>query len=460
MGSNACRNLDNSVELLEALSVELNDIMTMNELVLQKSGDLYAQIAACEARQEYVDASLAEGEKIAEEITSDAEQRVRIIVVRAQNVVGPQREQIACIEQEIAELNQEMNREHMKKIKPQPQITDLLSIRREYSLREPQNLENSVNDLLMSQADTPEIEQQPALRREFSLREPQEMDPTEDELEMTTVEQSESTPPPVVKREYSLREPQELDLPEQVPERIAGESAELASPEPDKREYSLREPQELDLPEQVPERIAGESAELASPEPDKREYSLREPEKVDIPEEKPEITEVELSESIMHLDAFVDARRYETIDASNQLIHNHRWQVRVEVEVPMDNHEFVGYGKVSSAVTSTLLRYDDVVLNDVFPFNLIEPRPENVARYFYNCLEDTLTLIDLHLNQISLWENQTLIKQVQTRNTQFDDLLRGEDILKDIRETLSAREQEQPDISFKEMLGNIFKTRL
>ena len=425
MGSNACRNLDNSVELLEALSVELNDIMTMNELVLQKSGDLYAQIAACEARQEYVDASLAEGEKIAEEITSDAEQRVRIIVVRAQNVVGPQREQIACIEQEIAELNQEMNREHMKKIKPQPQITDLLSIRREYSLREPQNLENSVNDLLMSQADTPEIEQQPALRREFSLREPQEMDPTEDELEMTTVEQSESTPPPVVKREYSLREPQELDLPEQVPERIAGESAELASPEPDKREYSLREP-----------------------------------EKVDIPEEKPEITEVELSESIMHLDAFVDARRYETIDASNQLIHNHRWQVRVEVEVPMDNHEFVGYGKVSSAVTSTLLRYDDVVLNDVFPFNLIEPRPENVARYFYNCLEDTLTLIDLHLNQISLWENQTLIKQVQTRNTQFDDLLRGEDILKDIRETLSAREQEQPDISFKEMLGNIFKTRL
>ena len=425
MGSNACRNLDNSVELLEALSVELNDIMTMNELVLQKSGDLYAQIAACEARQEYVDASLAEGEKIAEEITSDAEQRVRIIVVRAQNVVGPQREQIACIEQEIAELNQEMNREHMKKIKPQPQITDLLSIRREYSLREPQDLENSVNDLLISRADTPEIEQQPALRREFSLREPQEMDPTEDELEMTTVEQSESTPPPVVKREYSLREPQELDLPEQVPERIAGESAELASPEPDKREYSLREP-----------------------------------EKVDIPEEKPEITAVELSESIMHLDAFVDARRYETIDASNQLTHNHSWQVRVEVEVPMDNHEFVGYGKVSSAVTSTLLRYDDVVLNDVFPFNLIEPRPENVARYFYNCLEDTLTLIDLHLNQISLWENQTLIKQVQTRNTQFDDLLRGEDILKDIRETLSAREQEQPDISFKEMLGNIFKTRL
>jgi len=427
MGSNACRNLDSSIESLDALSVELNDIMTMNELVLQKSADLYAQIVACEARQEYVDASLAEGEKIAEEITSDAEQRVRIIVVRAQNVVGPQREQIACIEQEIAELNQEMNREHMKKIKPQPQpqITDLLSVRREYSLREHQDLENSVNDLLMSQADTPEIVQQPALRREFSLREPQEMDPTEDELEMTTVEQSESTPPPVVKREYSLREPQELDLPEQVPERIAGESAELASPEPDKREYSLREP-----------------------------------EKVDIPEDKPEITGVELSESIMHLDAFVDARRCETIDAANQLIHNHCWQVQVEVEVPMDNHEFVGYGKVSSAVTSTLLRYDDVVLNDVFPFNLIEPRPENVARYFYNCLEDTLTLIDLHLNQISLWENQTLIKQVQTRNTQFDDLLRGEDILKDIRETLSAREQEQPDISFKEMLGNIFKTRL
>ena len=425
MGSSVCRNLDSNTDLMDALSVELNDIMTMNELVLQKSADLYAQIVACEARQEYVNASLAEGEKIAEEITSNAEQRVRIIVVGAQNVVGPQREQIACIEQEIAELNQEMNGEHMKEIEPQLQITDLLSIRGEYFLREPEDLENSVNDLLMSQADTPEIEQQPALRREFSLREPQEMDPTEDELEMIIVEQFESTPPPVVKREYSLREPQELDLPEQVPERIAGESAESASPEPDKREYSLREP-----------------------------------EKVDIPEDKPEITGVELSESIMHLDAFVDARRYETIDAANQLIHNHCWQVQVEVEVPMDNHEFVGYGKVSSAVTSTLLRYDDVVLNDVFPFNLIEPSPENVARYFYNCLEDTLMVMDLHLKQISLWENQTLIKQVQNRNTEFDDLLRGEDILQDIRETLASREQEKPDISFKEMLGSIFKTRL
>lgn len=249
--------------------------MTINELTLQKSVDLYAQIASCEARQEYVLASLAESEKIAEEITSNAAQRVRNIIARAQNVIGPQREQIACIEGEIAELNIKMKQDNIIELKPQPQITDLSSIREERFLQNPQNIDIYAQSLSVSQTD---ISTSPLLS--------------------------------LVRREFSLQEPQELD------------------------------------------------------------NSV----------EQPEIIEINQSELLMHLDTIVDAHHYETIDPSNEQIDN-------------------------------------------------------------------------------LCENQTPIKRVQTSNPEFDDVLPGEYKLQVLRETLSTREQDKPDISFKEKLGQIFKTR-
>lgn len=428
--SDSCQNQTSKKDLFNALSVELNNIQAIIESTLQKSADLYDQIAICEDRQKYVDDSLAESKKIAEEITGNAEQRVRSIIIRAENLVGPQREQIACLEQEIAELDLQMNPERMEEAESPPPKADPLP--------------------------------QPAVRREFSLREPQELDPPEDITEMMEMEQNGPTPQLAVRREYSLREPQEFDPYEGMAEQMQLEQADSSAQLMVKREFSLREPQELDISGPVPDMTEAKSAETACTPVEEREYSLREPLAMDedLEEQQQEAIDPDYNESLIHVDAIVDARHFETIDNEcNEQVHNHCWKVQVEVGVPAYNHEFVGYGKVFSAVTSTLLRFDDVVLNEVFPFNIIEPSPENIAMYFYNCLEDTLAVIDIHLNEINLCENQVLIKKVQTRNTEFDDLLRGEDILQDIRETLSAREQENADSSFKNMLGQIFKNR-
>jgi hypothetical protein len=268
-------SLNHNMELLNALSVELNDIMIINELTLQKLADLYAQIAACEARQEFFNASLTESEKIAEEITRNAARRVINIIARAQNIIGTQREQIACIEEEIVKLNREMKQDCFIELKPQPQTTDRSSICSDYILRDPQNIVIGEGSLSVSQTDI-------------------------------------STSPlqPVVCREFSLQEPQELDN----------------------------------------------------------------------PIEQAEIIEIDQNESLMHLDTFVDAHHYETIDAYNEQIDN-------------------------------------------------------------------------------LCENQTPIKRLQTSNAEFDDVLPGNDMLQFLRETLSARELDKPDISFKEKLGQIFRTR-
>lgn len=131
----------------------------------------------------------------------------------------------------------------------------------------------------------------------------------------------------------------------------------------------------------------------------------------------------------MELDIFIDSRHTQSFGTISVPLHKHRWQVRVTVQEPGQDHTVVRSNKVLSAVTSTLQPFDGVILNDVYPFTIIEPTHDNIAMYFYNCLEDALAMMNLKLIEMSLWEDQDLIKQITQRNTKFGALLRGEDIL-------------------------------
>lgn len=141
----------------------------------------------------------------------------------------------------------------------------------------------------------------------------------------------------------------------------------------------------------------------------------------------------------MELDIFIDSRHCQSFGNITVPLHKHRWQVRVTVQEPGDDHAVVRYSKVLSAVTSTLQPFDGVVLNDVYPFTIIEPTHDNIAMYFFNCLEDTLAMMDLKLIEMSLWEDQDRVKQITQRNTRFGELLRGEDILTNIRQQLPEK---------------------
>ena len=162
----------------------------------------------------------------------------------------------------------------------------------------------------------------------------------------------------------------------------------------------------------------------------------------------------------MRLDAFVDARYYNMVDGHKQMEH-HALQVTIEVEVPTDNYS-VRYTKVSSDVVSTLLNYDNVILNDIFPFNVIEPNPQNIAMYFYSCLDDMLSLMDLNLHTLTVLELPDLQIKLDTRNTKLDSFLhQGEDLLGDIRETLLPCVETEPEELYplKGRLNKILKRR-
>ncbi len=158
-------------------------------------------------------------------------------------------------------------------------------------------------------------------------------------------------------------------------------------------------------------------------------------------------------ENFIDLDVSLNMFHLHSMGASKPERPNHNRLVKARVEVPEGKLDVV-YGQVLAAVTAALLRYDQVVLNEVYPFSLLDPCDDNVAGYFFNLVEDTVAILDLGLVEISLWEDQIRIRQVKTRNKKIDDLLKGEDLVQDLRDSFIFESQDSGNILF-----NIFKRR-
>lgn len=124
----------------------------------------------------------------------------------------------------------------------------------------------------------------------------------------------------------------------------------------------------------------------------------------------------------MELVAFVNARHFVKFGKKAGPVHAHSWQAEIEIRVPPEDAETTEFAKVSKVVTTALAPYENVILNQVYPFNLIHPTTENMAMFFYNLLEDALRKINLGLARLMLWENPTKGIEVAKRNIQFDTL--------------------------------------
>ena len=182
-----------------------------------------------------------------------------------------------------------------------------------------------------------------------------------------------------------------------------------------------------------------------------------EPEPVVVP---PAAKKIEISER-MQLDAFIDVRYFNDISGSKEFYH-HALQITIEVDVPSDNYS-VRYTKVSSDVVSTLMKYDNVVLNDIYPFNFIAPNPNSIATYFFNLLDDMLQMMDLNLYKMTMTEFPDMSIVVDQRNTAFDNMMhKGNDMFEDIRKTLPACVEIEPKDSsaLKGTLSRLLKKKI
>lgn len=87
-------------------------------------------------------------------------------------------------------------------------------------------------------------------------------------------------------------------------------------------------------------------------------------------------------------------------------MHGHNWKLEVEVTTNRldDTGMGVDFRVIKNAARDLAKTLDHYYLNDIPPFDKINPTAENIAAYFYSGLSQTLNKPDLRVSAVTLWE--------------------------------------------------------
>ncbi len=85
-------------------------------------------------------------------------------------------------------------------------------------------------------------------------------------------------------------------------------------------------------------------------------------------------------------------------------VHGHNYRVRVTIqgEDVDENGLLIDFAEVKRLVRAVKDRLDHQFLNELAPFDAINPSAENIAKYFYDEIHGKLTTGRLH--EVKLWE--------------------------------------------------------
>jgi 6-pyruvoyltetrahydropterin/6-carboxytetrahydropterin synthase len=87
-------------------------------------------------------------------------------------------------------------------------------------------------------------------------------------------------------------------------------------------------------------------------------------------------------------------------------MHGHNWKLEVEVKATALNEHEMGmdFKTIKNATRELAKTLDHRYLNDIPPFDTINPTAENIAQYFYQNLSQTLNIDSAKISGVTLWE--------------------------------------------------------
>lgn len=104
-------------------------------------------------------------------------------------------------------------------------------------------------------------------------------------------------------------------------------------------------------------------------------------------------------------------------------VHPHTWEITLHMLYMQE--DFIAFHKLEDKVEQYMAKYQDVCLNDVEPFNKINPTLENCCDHFKDELKDILNEEGWFLLMIEIKETPTrayvinLVDEEGTENEQF-----------------------------------------
>jgi 6-pyruvoyltetrahydropterin/6-carboxytetrahydropterin synthase len=90
-------------------------------------------------------------------------------------------------------------------------------------------------------------------------------------------------------------------------------------------------------------------------------------------------------------------------------LHGHNWNVKVTVKAKELN-DFgmaIDFKELSKILNEVIEKLDHYHLNDIPPFNEIQPTAENLAKFFYDELKSKLAQYkNVEIDSVEIWETE------------------------------------------------------
>ena len=104
-------------------------------------------------------------------------------------------------------------------------------------------------------------------------------------------------------------------------------------------------------------------------------------------------------------DSFAAAHRLREYEGKCRQLHGHNYRVRVSLEGEQldETGLLMDFGEVRRLLREIIEPFDHRLLNDVPPFDTLNPSAENMAKYFYEELSERLPV---RIAEVRIWETE------------------------------------------------------
>jgi 6-pyruvoyltetrahydropterin/6-carboxytetrahydropterin synthase len=87
-------------------------------------------------------------------------------------------------------------------------------------------------------------------------------------------------------------------------------------------------------------------------------------------------------------------------------MHGHNWKIEVEVTATALNEHGMGmdFKTIKTATRELAATLDHRYLNEIPPFDTVNPTAEPIAQYFYQNLSQTVNIETAKVSAVTLWE--------------------------------------------------------
>ena len=87
-------------------------------------------------------------------------------------------------------------------------------------------------------------------------------------------------------------------------------------------------------------------------------------------------------------------------------LHGHNWQVEVSVcsQVLDDSGIAIDFREIKKQTKLVVKRLDHQYLNDIKPFDVLNPTAENIAKYFFEEIDILINNQYIKVKEVTIWE--------------------------------------------------------